>query len=90
MFIYIHFETAFEVTFATKCSRKICLEVYPRQFLCGKNRLTSNIKRGPSLQLCGSLHFEINPRVGVQIKTLESEGAIMFALPLMNVFQESS
>lgn len=90
MFIYIHFKTAFEVTFATKCSRKICLEVYPRQFLCSKNRLTSNIKRGSSLQLCGSLHFEINPRVGVQIKTLESEGAIMFAIPLMNVFQERS
>ena len=49
-----------------------------------------NVKRGPSFRLCGSLHFVINPRVRVQIKTLESEGAIMFAIPLMNVFQESS
>lgn len=62
----------------------------PYQFLCSKNRLTSNVKRGPSLRLCGSLHFEINPRVRVQIKVLESEGAIMFAIPLMNVFQERS
>ena len=61
-------------------SRGVPLPIFMQQ-----NRITS----GPSLRFCGSFHFEINPQVRVQIKALKSEGVIMFALPLMNVFQES-
>ena len=63
--------------------------VVPLPICMQQKRLTSNAKRGPSLRLCGSSHFEINPRVRVQIKTLESEGAIVFAPPLMDLFKEN-